>query len=220
MKTPIARTLALSLLTLSPAVAQAGPPLVCFPMSIGDAPSLPWGGGWHQPRADYDRRRLADDTLAILGPKTRALVRMETLRRAALYASTDPAAAIRLFAALRARGARDGHTREDALAQFDLGYAVEAYRQAVAVNRQAGISLPEDGHALLSAAVAALRPDAEAEYGLALALIDGPSRVVAEEHLRRAAAAAVDGSDLARTLAAHAPLWGGRPATRDAGARR
>ena len=44
MSTRLTRALAVSLLALAPAVAHAGPPLLCFPMETGGAPSLPWGG--------------------------------------------------------------------------------------------------------------------------------------------------------------------------------
>jgi len=104
MQSRFAVAFAVSLPLLAPALAQAGPPLICWPMSIGNAPSLPWGGGWHDTRPDYDGRgRLATDTLALLGSDTPVLVRMETLRRAAVYAASDDAAAGRLFQALRAQ---------------------------------------------------------------------------------------------------------------------
>src|SRR5437016_13841106 len=73
----------------------AGPPLICHTIEIGQARSLPWvshnwdlGGG-----ETYNTKNLAHDTLQILGPDTPVLVRMETLRRATLYARKDPIAA-------------------------------------------------------------------------------------------------------------------------------
>ncbi|HVO12955.1 MAG TPA: hypothetical protein VMX54_19605 [Vicinamibacteria bacterium] len=220
MSSRSAGALAVCLVSLAPALAQAGPPLVCFPMSIGDAPSLPWGGGWHDARPDYDRGRLAGDALALLVPQTRVLVRMETLRRAAVYAAGDPPAATRLFEALRARLARGGNARAVALAQLDLGYEAEAYRQALfaarhmsATPQARGIEVAEDGYQLVHQALAVLRPDPEVEYAAALVSRERPTRrPLADKHYRIAAEQAPAGSDLARTLQAHARLWSDQPA--------
>ena len=214
MPSRLGRTLALSVLASLPVAAHAGPPLVCFPIVIGNTPSLAWGsgGGWDAARPDYDRARLASDTVSLLGPQTPVLVRMETLRRAAIYAAGDDAAAKGLFAALRRRAGDASGGRPDALAQFDLGYAVEAYRQArPVVRRSASAGPPEDGYALVRQALAARGPDPEMEYAAALMTCDrsrptGPS----DEHLRASLAGATGGSDLARTIAAHRPLWGDR----------
>ena len=85
--------LALALTVATPALA--GPPLLCHPFDIGAAKSLPWDGkaGWSQGRADYPLKQLVADTEAILQPGTPVIVRMETLRRAAIYASQDPTVA-------------------------------------------------------------------------------------------------------------------------------
>lgn len=84
--------------------ALAGPPLLCFPFDIGAARSLPMGsGGWKVTDPKYDVTHLVDDTLALLTPETPVLVRMETLRRATIYASTSPATATALLNALQAR---------------------------------------------------------------------------------------------------------------------
>jgi hypothetical protein len=222
MHSRLGRTLLGSLLAL-PAVAQAGPPLVCFPMAIGDARSLAWGSGsgWNAPRPDYDRSRLAENALALLGPQTPVLVRMETLRRAAIYASGDAAAARRLFEALRARAGRASSGKADPLAQFDLGYAVEAYRQTRPMaGRPLSVDPPEDGYVLVRQALLARGPDPEMEYAAALMTCDRARRDLSDKHLQAAAAGAREGSDLARTLAAHRPLWGDRlPAVRAAAAR-
>ena len=45
MHSRFGRTLVVSLMALSPAAVQAGSPLTCFPMPIGDARSLAWGSG-------------------------------------------------------------------------------------------------------------------------------------------------------------------------------
>src|SRR6266571_2316003 len=86
-------------------IAQAGPPLICHSIEIGQAKSLPWiSHGWNLSGGEnYDTKNLVKDTLEILKPDTPVLVRMETLRRATLYARKDPVAAKELLARLHAR---------------------------------------------------------------------------------------------------------------------
>src|SRR5260370_3521092 len=83
-------------------VAQAGPPLICHTIEIGQAKSLPWiSHNWNLSGGEnYDTKNLVRDTLEILSPNTPVLVRMETLRRATLYAPKDPAAAKHLLTRL------------------------------------------------------------------------------------------------------------------------
>jgi hypothetical protein len=211
MHTP-RRTLLVSLLALLPAAVQAGSPLTCFPMPIGDTPSLAWGSGsgWNTKRPGYDTARLAEDTLALLGRGTPVLVRMETLRRAALYAAGDAVAAGRLLEALRARAAA-ASARPDPLAQFDLGYAVESYRQArSSLDSPLSREPPEDGYALVRQALSARGPDPEMEYAAALMTLGRAIRGISDKHLKIAIAGTRAGSPLARTLEAHRALWGDR----------
>ena len=79
-------------LVFVPAPAVAGPPLICHPVDIGTARSLPWdsGTGWDATLKSYDVNRLTGDTLALLTPDAAIPLRRETLRRAALYAARDP----------------------------------------------------------------------------------------------------------------------------------
>src|SRR2546427_7269413 len=80
----------------------AGPPLLCFPFDIGQARSLPMGqANWRTIDPGYDVTHLVDDTLALLGPDTPVIVRMETLRRATIYAAPRPEIADALLTALR-----------------------------------------------------------------------------------------------------------------------
>src|ERR1700694_3353474 len=113
-------------------VAQAGPPLICHTIEIGQAKSLPWiGHNWNLSGGEnYDTKNLVRDTLEILTPDTPVLVRMETLRRATLYARKDPLAAKELLARLHARAtAAESSGHPDALAWFDAGYLAETYKQ-------------------------------------------------------------------------------------------
>ncbi len=118
-------------------VSQAGPPLICHTIEIGQAKSLPWiSHSWNLSGGEnYDTKNLVRDTLEILAPGTPVLVRMETLRRATLYARKDPVAAKELLARILARATdaeSSGHS--DALAWFDVGYLAETYKQWLGQN--------------------------------------------------------------------------------------
>lgn len=106
--------------------ALAGPPLLCFPFEIGSARSLPMGrGDWRATDPTYDVSHLVADTLRLLTPSAPLNVRMETIRRATIYASTRPQIAAALMAELKKRS--DG---KEPLAAFDHGYLAEALREA------------------------------------------------------------------------------------------
>src|SRR2546422_10415122 len=108
--------------------AQAGPPLICHPTEIGQAKSLPWVEFNHGGRTDYDLKNLSRDTLAILDSHTPVLVRMETLRRATIYARQDSQVAKGLLTRLHVRAA-SASAQSQALAWFDVGYLAETYKQ-------------------------------------------------------------------------------------------
>lgn len=195
-----------TLLGFAPA-AHAGTPLICHPYAIGSAKSLPAGPDWHGVSRDYDRRHLVDDTLAFLTPDTPVIVRMETLRRAAIYATSgmrnwdrnaytaeDRAVAQALFDRLEAR-VKGATGSERALALFDAGFFVETLRHA-------RLDLGIDGYERLTRAIAARGRDAEMEFALALAS-SWPKRKEHAEHLARARAGASEGSLLAANLASH-----------------
>src|SRR6266404_7524668 len=98
--------LALAATLLAPLAAFAGPPLICHPFNIGDAKSLPFQGpGWSEVQPGYDTSRLVDDTMALLAPDTPVIIRMETLRRASLYARNDTHLAQALLDRVQARAA-------------------------------------------------------------------------------------------------------------------
>ena len=84
--------------------ALAGPPLLCHPYEIGAAQSLPWQGhDWWPGRDDYKVANLVADTQALLTPDTPVIVRMETLRRATIYAMRDRNIATQLIATITKR---------------------------------------------------------------------------------------------------------------------
>ncbi|HZI78159.1 MAG TPA: hypothetical protein VFD69_01535 [Vicinamibacterales bacterium] len=210
LKQSLVASMALALLSFA-APALAGPPFICHEFQIGDAASLPWTkGDWLGMSRDYDITRVVADTEALLKAETPILARMETLRRAVLYASRDRAIAERLVAALAARvDAADKAGRTNALALFDAGYALEAMSEiemlghhmgsdlAVRGRALAGMTRPDDGRALILKS-AALRTD-DAGIAFALALIERTEGK--QPHLLKARAAAKQDRLLATNMA-------------------
>jgi hypothetical protein len=206
--------LLLSLVLLFAGSAAAGPPLICHPFEIGAAKSLPWNGGaWTAVDPKYDVSHLVDDTLSALSPDTPVLVRMETLRRATVYARNDGAQAAQLLARLRDRlAAKDHNPREHALALFDVGYLTETYKQAAWISANAHEDFwnfrqpdpKEDGYSQITHAIA-MTGDPAMEF--AAAVVASDRRVYGQtayrEHLTRAIASTPDGSLLSRNLVAH-----------------
>ena len=115
------------------AAVYGGPPLICERIEIGSAKSLPWKNvdGWAGQDPSYELKRLTGDTLALLSSSAPAVVRMETMRRAAIYAARDPRLAEEIALRLTAR-VLDGEGVE-AIAWFDAGYFVETVRQAALI---------------------------------------------------------------------------------------
>jgi hypothetical protein len=200
-------------------VAQAGPPLICHTIEIGQAKSLPWiSHNWNLTGGEnYDTKNLVRDTLEILAPDTPVLVRMETLRRATLYARNDLVAAKELLARVHARAtSAESSGHPDALAWFDVGYLAETYKQWIGLkqphmtdgmridpNPAAGV----DGYALVKKALALRRAalhgdDPQMEFAAALITLSGPQ----DEH-RKHALTAIAGAKtdplLTQNLASH-----------------
>ena len=181
-----AAALCLTLTTL----AVAGPPLICHPFDIGDAKTLPWGtGGWDRPDPSYDRGRLVADTLNLLTPQTPVLVRMETLRRAALYAGENERLGYELLAKLLARAANG-----DSLSRFDAGYLVETSKQA-AHSRKHVVGLELDGYSWVVKSIEGSPQRAEMEFAASLMGKKFPN-----DHSRRAQSAAGSNALLAKNL--------------------
>jgi hypothetical protein len=182
--------------------AQAGPPLICHPIDIGQAKSLPWVDWTHKGSTDYNLKNLTRDTLALLDSNTPVLVRMETLRRATIYARQDPQVAKELITRLQARPANsDAAGRSDALAWFDVGYLAEAYKQWMGKgepNPAAGL----DGYALVKKALSLRGQDSEMEFGAALITLRGPDEAH-RDHVRKAMAGAKNDPFLARNLSSN-----------------
>jgi hypothetical protein len=196
----------------------AGPPLICHAIDIGSAQSLPWtSSGWNlSGQETYDVSRLVPDTLALLVPSTPVLVRMETLRRATLYAQHRTAIANELLFRLEA------NTREhpqDALAAFDFGYLTECYKQAswlhqhtdwlkssegAATVRANAPMKTMDGYEWVRKAIALRGSDPQMEFAAALMTTEGAGSEH-ERHLQNAMAGAKADALLARNLASRFP---------------
>ncbi|HEY2433079.1 MAG TPA: hypothetical protein VGI12_10435 [Vicinamibacterales bacterium] len=195
--------------TLSAVAAPvfAGPPLLCHPFDIGSARSLPWGAGagWSETSPGYDVSHLAADTIALLAPATPVVVRMETLRRATIYASRDQAVAAQLLSRLTERT----HS-PDAYAWLDAAYLGEALRQMSLMGRLAEFhdTAPQlaeivrdvDGVAMIEKALL-LRPgDPGLEFAAAMINAD-KNRAVSVAHAKRARAGAATDDLVARNIA-------------------
>jgi len=195
---------------LLPQWAWAGPPLLCWPFDIEGERSLPFGqGGWRAGSPDYDIRNLVEDTLGLLTPETPVIVRMETLRRATVYALKDKSAGEELRARLEARvRLAEASGQPDALAVFDFGYLLGAYSQT---GRHIGTTLPGDGsegYRLVKKAIELRGKDAEMELAAAIMSVDSLWKRTKREHLERALAGARPGSLLARNLLRQRDLLG------------
>ncbi len=195
-------------------VAQAGPPLICHTIEVGHAKSLPWvSHNWNLSGGEnYDTKSLVRDTLEILAPDTPVLVRMETLRRATLYARKDRLAAKELLARLQARAtSAESSGHPDALAWFDVGYLAETYKQWIGQNlphMTDGMRLDPnpaagvDGYALVKKALVLRGSDPQMEFAAALITLSGPQEQHRQHALKAIVGAKTDAL-LAQNLATH-----------------
>ena len=200
-------------------IAQAGPPLICHSIEIGQAKSLPWiSHNWNLTGSEsYDTKNLVRDVLELLGPDTPVLVRMETLRRATLYARKDPVAAKELLAKLHARAtSAESAGHPDALAWFDVGYLAETYKQWIGQNlphMTDGMRVDPnpatgvDGYAWVKKAIGLRGPsqnggDPQMEFAAALITLSGPQEAH-RQHTQKAIAGAKNDSLLAQNLSTH-----------------
>ena len=201
--------------------ALAGPPLLCHPYEIGQASSLPWQGHeWWPGRSDYKVANLVTETMAILTPSTPVLVRMETMRRAAIYATRDRGVAEQLLTAVLGRARKlEAQGKPEANGWLDAAYLTEALREVgnlaqmsdkspfvEAVRTVNGLTAGLDGYAFILKSLD-LRPgDPSIEFAAALIATretgrDGSSRKYVEHAAKaRAGASATCDALLARNL--------------------
>lgn len=174
----------------APAVAPrvAGPPLLCFPLDVGGAATLPFGGEGFDVKCDLSTEEVVKRARALLAKSDDALIHMETLRRTTIWFMSrverpnrgdgdriagdarDAQAADRFRAALSeatllAASALDeaaAAKRREALRWFDLGYFEAAARQG-------GVLEAEHAHDFLEKAARLAPDDVTLRFGVALA---------------------------------------------------
>ena len=193
--------------------ALAGPPLLCRPFDTGGATSLPWGKGWNAPDRSYDTARVQADTLRLLDARAPVIVRMETLRRAAIYASANGASLGALASALDARIAGAKTPQAKSLALFDAGYFAETLQD---IERLQGYDMPGigkvdlvalrgmlakgDGSLRIAQAVALRGDDASMRFAAALVSAADERKADYNAHARMARAGAEGDRLLARNI--------------------
>ena len=195
----VLRSLLLAAVLLVPATSIAGPPLLCHPFDTGGAASLPWGDGWNRIDRGYDTTRLGADTQRLLAIDTPVIARMETLRRAAIYASGDGTIARDLAARLDAATQVAQGEEAKALALFDAGYFRETLQEIVRVQaddrppfdhadtkglRQ--LLASGDGNARIEQALALRPDDASLHFAAALVAKADEHKGDSERHTRLA----------------------------------
>jgi hypothetical protein len=187
--------------------------LLCHPYEIGAAKSLPWVGekNWFEGQPGYKVENLVADTEALLTPATPVIVRMETLRRAALYASTDPKVANGLLKRLISRAeASEEAGRPDALAYLDAAYLAGAFNELTMLAKSkewetraavaSSVKGSLDAYALIAKSVAARPNDAAIQFAAALIASDD-HRTAYPVHAAKARAGADSDTLLARNIA-------------------
>lgn len=205
--------LALLLTIVLPLQILAGPVLICHSYDIGNAKSLPWAGtNWRDVQSNYDLNHLVDDTLSCLTPNTPVIARMETIRRAMIYAEwakvdhkvnyapRNDNVTRTLYERLKARAdAAERVGKPDALAMFDVGYFIESWRNIA--GHQSKSSMPDvNGYEWVKKASALRRSDATMEFAAALITSMRTDKTAQQQHLQTAVAGATEGSLLARNL--------------------
>jgi hypothetical protein len=198
--------LAAVVLTVTASTALAGPPLLCHPFDIGSARSLPWDGtnAWWQGKGDYNLQNLVADTEALLTPSTPVIVRMETLRRAALYASLDTKVAANLLSSITSRASASSIN-----ALFDAGYLTETYKQIAMLRGErefaaragtiAGVLGQADGIAMLNKAISMKPEDPSLQFAAALVAATA-DRTAYRDHADKARKGAPQDTLLARNI--------------------
>jgi hypothetical protein len=186
------------ILGLTSGLAVAGPPLICHSYAIGNDTSLPWSmdkNSWNNPDPKYDTSNLANDAMKLLDSGKPLLTRMETLRRASVYSAKDTAAGLDLGSRLMARAlASEAKGESNSIALFDAGYFVESMKQMSLITK-VSLFAGVDGRDWVKRSVPGLEDKLVAEYALGLMDSEWPN-----EHIRRAALGAQEGSLLAENL--------------------
>lgn len=198
---------------------RMGPPMVCHPIVIDDARSLPFGSDAFETKKGYDVKEVVGDTLKLLKTEKSVLVRMETLRRATVYVRGDKDLATELLAKLAwktldAEAEADQKSGGDARAAawFDAGYFAACLSQlSVDLDWNPGVADGVIGYAWIKEALQLSHDNPEMEFAAALATHPGmrdSKRDLFDAHIRQAAAGADRDPLLAKNLKIHLANWG------------
>jgi hypothetical protein len=192
--------------------ALAGPPLLCHPFDIGTAQSLPWSesNDWFRGAGNYDIHTLVTDTEALLTPSTPVIVRMETLRRAVIYASQDAAVTHALIQRMNERAtAAESAGHPSALAYLDAAYVTEAVHEVTMLEQMSefrhrvaplrGLAAPGAGYGLIKKSLAIDPDDSCLQFAAAL-IASSTDREAYMQHATKARAGASTNALLARNL--------------------
>ncbi len=222
MRRLILSSIALTALSIGAAGAVShdigvmGPPIICHPMQIGDAKSLPWGEGPFDQGKDYNKAGVVSDAVNILKADKSLLVHMETLRRATCYVRDNRPLATELLARLTSRALdAEAEAKSDsaATAWFDAGFLVACYDQiGVDLGYKPGVGDGVQGYAWVKKALSLAGTSPEMDYGAALVTHPAVTRTTEKqyhEHINKAALGAAEGSLLEKNVANHLALWGG-----------
>jgi hypothetical protein len=187
------------------ATERMGPPLICFPLQIGEHASLPWGDDAFEGSPRFDRKKVVDETMKALSADQPVIVRMETIRRAVVYMDKNEPRGGELLGRLASK-ALDAVAKEDSAAAagalFDAGYFAATYSQwggklAGSTGEDKGVP----GYAWVRRAIELSGGETSMEFGAALMLCDREAnRELCVAHVRKAAAGAEPGSLLAKNL--------------------
>lgn len=198
---------------LGAGAAMAGPPIMCHPLMIDKAESLPLGSGAFDTQPGYTGKKVVEAAMGLLKTERDALVRMETLRRATAYLSKDRASALDLMSRLQAIALeQEAADRKDAQAWFDVGFLAACYAQMdVDWGHKAGVENGVVGYAYVKRALALAPNDPALQFGAALVTHPAMGRgtqPIYDGHVKLAAAGAKPGTLLEKNLTAHLNTWG------------
>jgi hypothetical protein len=178
----------------------AGPPLICFPYQTGGAKSLPWGKDAFEKSSGYSKSGLVKDTLELLKTERSTLARMETLRRAAIYAQGDKQLSTELLAKLGWIALdMEAAGKPSAEAWFNAGFLAACFEQlGTDIDWNPGVAEGVKGYAWIQKALFISPDDPEIHFAAALTT-HGHDKVY-KDHVRKAVAGAKPGSNLAKSI--------------------
>lgn len=199
----------LAALLVAAAPALAGPPMICMEFQC-DEVAIPLGDNSLQPKKGFNTRKLPERTADALDKADSVIERMETIRRAAIYAARANGSTEDVFNALawRALNAEvSGDTRAYADALFDAGYfAATMANFGEKIDGSPAASQGLAGYAWITRAIELSDDDASMHFAASLAthpVMRSSKRDLFEHHVAMASLGIETDPVLARNLQAH-----------------